>query len=80
MMVRDRTVLPEPLSPTIPIVCPGCKEKLTPSTARRRPAPIVKWVLRFSTVKSGSARGGVVASVTIVLIPFLARGHGGFLR
>jgi len=32
------TLLPQPLSPTMPTTCPGCTSKLTPSTARTSPS------------------------------------------
>ena len=37
IMVRDKTLLPEPDSPTMPRVFPRSKENDTPSTARAMP-------------------------------------------
>ena len=55
-------VLPEPLSPTMPTVCPSRIESVTPSTAftwstvrRMTPALIGKWILRSSQATTSSA-------------------------
>src|SRR4051794_10724624 len=52
---RAVTLLPHPLSPTIPSVAPGATSKLTPSTARTVPSSCAKYVFRFRTDRSGSA-------------------------
>src|SRR3989442_14284715 len=54
---RDRavTLLPHPLSPTIPSVAPGVTSKLTPSTAFTNPSSCAKYVFKFLTERSGSA-------------------------
>ena len=38
MTERAKIVLPDPDSPTTPSVVPRCSERVTPSTARTRPA------------------------------------------
>ena len=55
-------VLPEPLSPTTPTVCPSRIESVTPSTAftwptvwRKTPALMGKWILRSSQATTSSA-------------------------
>src|SRR5882672_9929239 len=47
------TLLPQPLSPTIPSVAPGYKSKLTPSTAFTSPSSCGKYVFKFRTDSSG---------------------------
>src|SRR5438876_9453117 len=56
---RAVTLLPHPLSPTIPSVAPGATSKLTPSTARTGPSSWTKYVLRFRTERSGLSPIGV---------------------
>jgi hypothetical protein len=51
MIERERTVLPEPDSPTIPRVLPRSRLKLTRSTARTMPRSVRKEVLRSSTTR-----------------------------
>ncbi len=53
MIERDRIVLPEPDSPTMPIVLPRSSVNDTPSTALTKPASVRNAVLRFSTSSSG---------------------------
>src|SRR5262245_43303050 len=50
---RAVTLLPQPLSPTIPSVFPGYKSKLTPSTAFTVPSSWAKYVFRSRTDRSG---------------------------
>src|SRR5438094_8424288 len=54
-MDRAVTLLPHPLSPTIPSVAPGVTSKLTPSTAFTNPSSCAKYVFKFLTERSGSA-------------------------
>ncbi len=53
--IRDSavTLLPDPLSPTMPSVSPGPTVKDTPSTARTAPASVRKTVRRSSTSNTG---------------------------
>src|SRR5205085_8370528 len=53
------TLLPHPLSPTMPSVAPGATSKLTPSTALTVPSSCVKYVFRFRTERRGSAPIGI---------------------
>ena len=53
MMERDRTLLPEPDSPTMPSTRPCSSSNDTPSTARAIPLGVTKWVERSSTSSSG---------------------------
>ena len=53
MTARDRTVLPDPDSPTTPRVFPCSSVKETPCTARTLPRLVVKETLRSSTSRSG---------------------------
>src|SRR6267143_1133739 len=57
MMDSEVTLFPQPLSPTSPSTSPLSIEKLTPSTARRTPSSVWKWVSRPSTVR----RAGTLA-------------------
>src|SRR5262245_10121172 len=50
---RAVTLLPQPLSPTIPSVFPGYSSKLTPSTAFTVPSSWAKYVFRSRTANSG---------------------------
>src|SRR5438552_15392816 len=50
---RAVTLLPHPLSPTIPSVALGATSKLTPSTALTVPSSCAKYVLRLRTDRSG---------------------------
>ena len=52
MIESEVTLLPEPLSPTMPSVSPASSEKLTSSTARSSPCSILKTVLRWETLSS----------------------------
>src|SRR5262245_25875308 len=56
---RAVTLLPHPLSPTIPSVAPGLISKSTPSTAFTVPSSCAKYVCRFLTDSSGSAAIGI---------------------
>src|SRR5438874_5790096 len=51
-MDRAVTLLPQPLSPTMPSVAPGAMSKLTPSTAFTRPSSCEKCVFKFRTDSS----------------------------
>src|SRR5712692_5911806 len=53
--VSQLTLLPEPDSPTTPIVSPGEIENDTPSTAFTRPSSVGKCTLRSLTSSNGSA-------------------------
>src|SRR5262249_58194825 len=63
---RAVTLLPQPLSPTMPSVPPGATSKLTPSTAFTRPSSCAKYVLSSRTESRLSAIGirGVAQAVT----------------
>src|SRR5690348_612698 len=50
----DVTLLPEPLSPTMPIVSPSSRSKLTPFTALIVPSRVRNWVLRPFTSRIGA--------------------------
>ena len=52
MMVRDKTVLPEPDSPTMPSVSLRSRSKETPPTAGSRPFAVSKVVLRSVTTSN----------------------------
>jgi hypothetical protein len=54
---RAVTLLPEPLSPTMPSVSPGPTVKETPSTARTAPASVRKTVWRSLTSSTGTVPG-----------------------
>ena len=56
MIERDVTDLPDPDSPTIPMVSPALREKLTPSTAFTVPQRVSKYVLRSRTSSTFSFR------------------------
>src|SRR5438046_1633230 len=56
---RAVTLLPQPLSPTIPSVARGATSKLTPSTALTVPSSCAKYVFRFRTDRSGLSTIGV---------------------
>jgi hypothetical protein len=47
------TLLPQPLSPTMPTIWPGWTSKLTPSTAFAVPSSIMKKVFRLRTESRG---------------------------
>src|SRR5580704_15210198 len=47
------TLLPQPLSPTMPSTCPGMTSKLVPSTARTNPSSSAKDTFRSRTESSG---------------------------
>src|SRR5262245_61171306 len=49
---RAVTLLPQPLSPTMPSVPPGCRSKVTPSTALTVPSSWGKYVFRPRTERS----------------------------
>ncbi len=55
MTVSELTLLPEPDSPTMPSVSPGCTLYDTPSTAFTMPSSVLKWTRRSLTSRSGSA-------------------------
>ena len=61
MIDRDRTVLPDPDSPTTPRVLPWSSTKLTPSTARTFPRGVRNTVFRSVTSSrwSGAVSGAV---------------------
>ena len=54
-MDRAVTVLPEPLSPTIPRTLCSSRLKLTPLTALTVPSVVLKWVWRSTTSRSAFA-------------------------
>src|SRR6266576_150967 len=54
-MERAVTLLPQPLSPTMPSVRPGRTSKLAPSTALVMPSSAKKNVCRSRTLSSGSS-------------------------
>ena len=59
------TLLPQPLSPMMPRVCPWWTVRLTPSTALSVPSSSEKWVLRSLSSSTGawvavSTRGPIV--------------------
>src|SRR5262245_42485407 len=63
---RAVTLLPHPLSPTIPSVAPCAMSKLTPSTAFTVPSSCAKYVLRLRTdsrVLSAIGVGSVAESI-----------------
>ena len=53
MMDRDKTLLPEPDSPTTPSMLPRSSVNETPSTARAIPWGVTKCVWRSTTSKKG---------------------------
>ena len=55
MIERERMVLPEPDSPTMPSERPRASVKLTPSTARTTPSAVSNDVRRLSTSSRGPA-------------------------
>src|SRR5262249_45754692 len=59
---RAVTLLPQPLSPTMPSVAPGYKSRLTPSTALTVPSSWAKQVFRLRTDRSG-ARGSAAIGI-----------------
>src|SRR3982074_543659 len=60
MILRAVTLLPQPDSPTSPIVSPCGIENEMPSTARTIPSRVRKWVSRLTT-RSRSAVGAPLA-------------------
>ena len=56
MIERDRIVLPEPLSPTMPSVLPRSSVKLTPSTARTTPRGV--WNVGAEVARPRRQRAG----------------------
>ena len=59
MIESEVTLLPQPDSPTRPMVEPRLIEKSTPSTAGTVPSMTWKWVLRPRTSSRTSSGGGV---------------------
>ena len=57
MIERDRTDLPQPDSPTIPIVLPRSRLNDTPSTACTRPRGVLNCVLTSSTSSNEPSSG-----------------------
>ena len=47
---RERTVLPDPDSPTIPMLSPAAMSRVTPLTACRLPRLVAKEISRFSSL------------------------------
>ncbi len=76
MTERDRIVLPDPDSPTMPIVLPRSSVNETPSTARTMPRSVRKWVLRSSTSSSGPVAVRWSA-MFLASCPFFTRQHPG---
>src|SRR3954464_343666 len=67
------TDLPEPDSPTMPMVEPRSSSKLMPSTDLTSPSSVGKWTCRSLTSRNGCGRGAVGPEV-----PFPGvRGAGG---
>ena len=64
-MDRAVTVLPEPLSPTIPRMLCSSRLKLTPLTALTVPSVVLKWVWRSETSR--------IAFAIWPLVPFKLR-------
>ena len=56
------TLLPQPLSPTMPSTWPGITSKLAPSTARTVPSSRPKVTCRSRTESSGAVIGGAAGS------------------
>ncbi|PYN54785.1 MAG: hypothetical protein DMD94_13900 [Candidatus Rokuibacteriota bacterium] len=56
-MARTVTLLPQPLSPTIPTTWPGPTSKLTPSTARTTPSSRKKCTRKSFTSRTGAVTG-----------------------
>src|ERR1700761_348563 len=56
---RMVTLLPQPLSPTMPTTWPGNTSKLTPSTARTVPSSMRNDTRRSRTRNSGSVAVGI---------------------
>src|SRR5690348_14453585 len=50
----DVTLLPEPLSPTMPTVCPSSRSKLIPLTALTLPSRVRNWVVSPFTSRIGA--------------------------
>ena len=65
MMERAVTLLPQPLSPTMPRVCPSYRSKLTPSTATTFPSSRGKWVARSRTDSRGSRATGAAPLLAV---------------
>src|SRR5262249_32043046 len=59
---RAVTLLPQPLSPTMPSVAHGCRSRWTPSTAFTVPSSWAKYVFRLRTDRSG-ARGSTAIRI-----------------
>ncbi len=67
MIERDRMVLPEPLSPTIPSALPRSSFKETPSTARTTPRGVSKYVRTSSSSSSGPSTSLVDAWILMLI-------------
>src|SRR4029077_6171641 len=67
------TLLPQPLSPTMPSTCPGMTSKLVPSTARTRPSSSAKETRRSRTESSGAWASAFTASSMAVRIGGVAQ-------
>ena len=63
---REKIVLPEPDSPTMPSVVPRFSESVTPSTARTRPRAVRKWVFRSVTSRTVSDSASCTARAVAV--------------
>src|SRR5580704_2676872 len=67
------TLLPQPLSPTIPSTCPGMTSKLVPSTARTRPSSSAKETFRSRTESSGVGASAFTASSMAIRVGGVAQ-------
>src|SRR4030095_9606262 len=59
------SLLPRPLSPTMPSVAPGYRSRSTPSTAFTVPSSWEKYVFRFRTDRSGRRESARFSSAPI---------------
>ena len=71
MIERDRTVLPEPDSPTMPRVSPRPSSSETPSTAVRSPRGVLKVVRRSLTVSRGPERSSACGNASVAVVSLL---------
>src|ERR1039458_4752491 len=65
--LRAVTLLPDPVSPTIPRVCPASTSKDSPRTALTTPSEVGKETVRFSTASRLTAEKGTAVSARRVL-------------
>ena len=67
MIERDRMVLPEPDSPTMPRALPRSRVKLTPSTARTTPRGVLKWVVTSLSSRRGPSMSRADAWICVLI-------------